>query len=177
MVIKKASAFVSSALVSLITQPARSGLISEDTATKTLVVVDDWATVESHSILFDHIGKGKLGHEIEFAMANTGPQGKVKHHDAYYFDNIVLMSPSIKENDIANDLKVNNLREFLSESEDAKHNLLVFGDTESRRHTRKLANNLGVDFEPYVSTAAAPALAPRSSHTVCVSLSLVVPCS
>ena len=28
---------------------------------------------------------------------------------------------------------------------------MVFADKESRRHVRKLANNLGVDFEPYVS--------------------------
>ena len=105
--------------------------------------------MESHSIFFDHIGQGKLGHEIEFAMANQGPSGKVKHHDAYYFDNIVLMSPSIKENEMAADLGVNNLKEFLSD--EARHNLLVFADTESRRHARKLANILGVDFEPYVS--------------------------
>lgn len=129
---------------------ARCGLISEDTATKTLVVLDDWATVETHSILFEHIGKsGKLGHEIEFAMASKGPQGKVKHRDAYYFDNIVLMAPSTKENEMADDLSVNNLKDFLSD--EARHNLLVFADTESRRHARKLANNLGVDFEPYVS--------------------------
>lgn len=53
------------------------------------------------------------------------------------------------ENDIAADLSVNNLKDFLSD--EADHNLLVFADTESRRHARKLANNLGVDFEPYVS--------------------------
>lgn len=28
---------------------------------------------------------------------------------------------------------------------------MVFADKESRKHVRKLANNLGVDFEPYVS--------------------------
>ena len=73
----------------------------------------------------------------------------MKHHDAYYFDNIIMMSPSTKENDMAKDLGVNSLNEFLSDESD--HNLLVFSDTESRRHARKLANNLGVDFEPYVS--------------------------
>ena len=82
-------------------------------------------------------------------MANKGPSGKVKHHDAYYFDNIVMMAPSTKENEMAADLGVDNLKEFLSD--EADHNLLVFADTESRRHARKLANNLGIDFEPYVS--------------------------
>ena len=68
-------------------------LVKEDTATKTLVVVDDWATVETHSRFFSHI-KDTLGHKLEFSIA-TSVQ-KFKHHDAYYFDNIVLMSPSIK---------------------------------------------------------------------------------
>ena len=45
------------------------------------------------------------------------------------------------------DLGVQNLKDFLSD--EADHNLLMFADTESRRHARKLANNLGVDFEPY----------------------------
>ena len=74
---------------------AEANLIKEDTATKTLVVVDDWSTVETHSVFFDHI-RSALGHKIEFAMSETGPSGKVKHHDAYYFDNIVMMSPSVK---------------------------------------------------------------------------------
>ena len=52
---------------------------------------------------------------------------------------------------MAADLGVDNLKDFLSD--EADHNLLVFADTESRRHARKLANNLGVDFEPYVSAS------------------------
>lgn len=28
---------------------------------------------------------------------------------------------------------------------------MVFADKESRKHVRKLVNNFGVDFEPYVS--------------------------
>lgn len=40
------------------------------------------------------------------------------------------------------------MTEFLSEKD---HNLMVFADKESRKHVRKLVNNFGVDFEPYVS--------------------------
>ena len=126
----------------------KAGLISEQKVTKTLVLVDDWATVETHSLFFDHV-RSNLGHEIEYAMASQGPSGKVKHHDAYYFDNMVMMAPSIKESDIAEGLGVTHLNEFLSDSAD--HNLLVFADAESKRHARKLANNLGVDFEAPVS--------------------------
>lgn len=73
----------------------QAGLISDERATKTLVVVDDWATIETHSVFFNHI-KESLGHEIEYATATSGPSGKVKHHDAYYYDNIMMMAPSTK---------------------------------------------------------------------------------
>ena len=77
-----------------LSQLAVANLIKEDNATKTLVVVDDWATVETHSVFFDHI-RNKLGHKVEFSMSDDSVQ-KFKHHDAYYFDNIVLMTPSTK---------------------------------------------------------------------------------
>ena len=77
------------------THLASAGLIKQDTATKTLVLLDDWAMVETHSQFFGHI-RDHLGHEIEFAMADTGPAGMVQHNDQYYFDNIVLMTPTVK---------------------------------------------------------------------------------
>ena len=40
------------------------------------------------------------------------------------------------------------LIDFLKEDE---HNMLIFADTESRRHVRSIANKLGVDLEPNVS--------------------------
>jgi len=73
---------------------ASGGLISEEHVTKTLVVLDNWATIETHSMFFNHI-KDKLGHHIEYAMASTGPH-IVKHYDEYYFDNIIFMAPSSK---------------------------------------------------------------------------------
>ena len=75
-------------------QSSQAGLISEEVITKTLVVVDNWATLETHSVFFSHI-RDVLGHKIEYAMAQTGPH-IVKHYDEYYFDNIIFMSPSTK---------------------------------------------------------------------------------
>jgi P2-related tail formation protein len=72
----------------------QAGLISEEHVTKTLVVLDNWATIESHSVFFSHI-TDKLGHQVEYAMATTGPN-IVKHYDEYYFDNIIFMAPSTK---------------------------------------------------------------------------------
>ena len=78
-------------------QLAGAKLINEDRATKTLIVLDDWATVETHSVFFGHI-KNKLGHKVEYSMSNSVQ--KFKLHGAYYFDNIVLMTPSTKGKDL-----------------------------------------------------------------------------
>lgn len=43
---------------------------------------------------------------------------------------------------------MDDLTEFF---EKTGHNLMIFADFDARRHVRKLANNLGVDFEAYVS--------------------------
>ena len=69
-------------------------LILQEHVTKTLIVLDNWAIIETHSVFFKHL-KDKLGHKLEFAMASTGPQ-IVKHYDEYYFDNIIFMAPSSK---------------------------------------------------------------------------------
>ena len=92
MVTKHYRAFITGLAAAI---SVNAGLISDERATKTLVLVDDWALIETHSAFFDHI-RSDLGHEIEFATATEGPAGKVKHRDAYYFDNIVMMSPSVK---------------------------------------------------------------------------------
>lgn len=55
------------------------GLIKQDTATKTLVLLDDWATIETHSILFDHV-MGTLGHQLEFDMPGS-TTGRVRSDD------------------------------------------------------------------------------------------------
>jgi hypothetical protein len=60
----------------------------------------------------------------------------------------VILTLNWKENEIAEGLNVADIVEFF---EHAGHNLMVFGDIDSRRHVRKLANHFGVDFEPYVS--------------------------
>jgi hypothetical protein len=70
----------------------------------------------------------------------------VKHYDQYYYENIIVMSPSIKENEIASGLNVDDLTEFFDK---VGHNLMVFADIDARRHVRKLANNFGIDFEAY----------------------------
>ena len=42
-------------------------MIEESTQPRTLVLLDNWATVETHSMFFDHLSE-KLDHEVRFAM-------------------------------------------------------------------------------------------------------------
>ena len=137
---------VASVAIVLGSHMATAKFIAEDVDTKTLVLLDDWSTIETHSVFFDHL-KNEIGHKVEFAMADMGPP-MVKHYDSFYYDNIILMAPSFKEAEIAKDLKVDDILEFF---ETKGHNFMMFGDVDARRHTRKLATNFGVDFENFVS--------------------------
>ena len=120
---------------------ACAGLIREDRSTKTLVMLDDWATVGSHSLFFKHISD-TLDHQIEFAMADKGPVNLEAGASA--FDNIIMIAPSQKESSLLDGFESEKLAEYLSEG---KHNLMVFANAESRRAVRRLANQFGVDFE------------------------------
>jgi hypothetical protein len=71
-------------LSSLILPLMASGkLISDEVATKTLVLLDSWATIETHSLFFNHLkasrDEGHLDHDVEFAMASEAPV--IKYHD------------------------------------------------------------------------------------------------
>ena len=72
----------------------------------------------------------------------------IKYYDHFYYENVILMAPSIKEGDVAEGLKVADLMTFF---EGDNSNLMIFADKEARRHVRKIALNFGVDFEGYVS--------------------------
>ena len=66
-------------------QPQKDGI-------QTLVLLDDWATVETHSIFFEILRKD--GHSLAFESANPPPA--IKYFDSFYYDNIILMAPAVK---------------------------------------------------------------------------------
>jgi hypothetical protein len=52
--------------------------IKEKSQNKTLVIVDTWATLETHSIFFDHIQKmGSGNHTLEFKVVSGNPSDPV----------------------------------------------------------------------------------------------------
>jgi oligosaccharyltransferase complex subunit beta len=86
----KESALVVALLLSLVSAevlPKREGI-------QTLVLLDDWSVVETHSIFFDSLKND--GHLIDFQMASPAPS--IKYYEKYFYDNIILMAPSIKGN-------------------------------------------------------------------------------
>lgn len=120
--------------------------VQEKSQNITLVLVDTWATLETHSIFFEHIKTMAGGnHTLEFKLISGSPNEPVgiQQFNKYFYDNIILMAPSVKS--FGGDLKIKQLLEFV----DFHHNLMVFLDSTSRKVHRALANEFGVDFEDY----------------------------
>ena len=88
------SAALATAMLLLSSGPITSsaGLLPKKEGHQTLVLVDDWATIETHSIFFDQLRSD--GHQLLFETANPAPP--IKYYDEYFYDNIILMAPSIK---------------------------------------------------------------------------------
>lgn len=73
-------------------------MIDESNLSRTLVVLDNWATVETHSRFFDHLSHD-LEHEVRFAMMDT-EWLEYKELESWRVDNVIFMAPSIKESTI-----------------------------------------------------------------------------
>ena len=68
--------------------------IKVEKKTETLVLLDSWATIETHGHMFNYL-RDTLGHQVTFEMIES----KIHLKDSaqqWRFDNIVLMAPSIK---------------------------------------------------------------------------------
>ena len=70
----------------------KATLIPKKQGIQTLVLVDDWATLESHSIFFESLKRD--GHSLLFESVNPPPA--IKYYDEFFYDNIILMAPSVK---------------------------------------------------------------------------------
>ena len=105
---------------------------------KTLVLLDSWATIETHSIFFDVLRRA--GHTLTFEMATNNPP-KIKYYEEYHFNNMILMAPSLK--DLKNPLSHKEIIDFVQSG----HNLMVFGDRDTRKALKSLVNEFGIDYE------------------------------
>jgi len=104
--------------------------------------VDTWATLESHSIFFDHIRKmGSGNHTLEFKLMSSNENANIQKFGKYFYDNIILMAPTAKK--LPADMSISSLLDFV----DAQHNIMIFLNNESRKISRDIANEFGVDLE------------------------------
>ena len=84
---------VSSLAVALLVGLIQSQVLPTKKGIQTLVLMDDYQLVESHSIFFHSLQKD--GHVLHYEMiAPSAPY--IKFWDDYHYDNIILMAPSVK---------------------------------------------------------------------------------
>lgn len=141
-----------SALAALLTASELPSVRASDTfieaksENKTLVLVDSWATLETHSIFFDHVRQmGAANHTLEFKLISGSASDKVgiQQFNKYFYDNIIFMAPTVKS--LGSDLQIKEILEFV----DFHHNIMIFASSETRKQLRQLVNEFGVDFEDY----------------------------
>lgn len=97
-------------------------------------------------MFFDYIrNMGGKNHTLEFKLisGNSGEQVNIQKFNKYFYDNIILMAPTVK--DYGMDLKIKEILEFV----DFHHNLMIFLNSESRQISRDLANEFGVNFDEF----------------------------
>lgn len=71
-------------------------------------------------------------------MVQSAPD--IKYFEDFFFDNVVLMAPSIK--DMRSPISQSDLIQYL----EANHNIMVVADEDTKMPLRSFVNNFGVDF-------------------------------
>ena len=88
----KAIKQISSVAFLLVLSTASASLIPRKQGIQTLVLLDDWATIDTHSIFFESLRRD--GHNLVFEGANPPPL--IKYFDDFFYDNVIFMAPNVK---------------------------------------------------------------------------------
>ena len=117
----------------------------ESNIKKTLVLLDDWHTIDTHSLFFNQIKD--MGYTLEYKMIDDNDI-KLTYFGEYLYTNIIYMASSYNE-DISkkSEINIQNLLKFIDEG----HDMLLFANKEVGSFLRKLSNEFGVDFDDYDS--------------------------
>ena len=118
---------------------------SENVKEKSLVLLDDWHSLETHSIFWDQIRS--LNIELDFKIIDD-PSIQLTYYGEYIYQSIIFFAPTFSD-DLSkkNDLKLANVLKFI----DSGHDIMIFANSEVGGYIRKLANEFGVDFDDYVT--------------------------
>ena len=111
---------------------------------KSLVLLDDWHYLETHSLFWEQLRS--LNIELEFKVIDD-PTIQLTYYGDYIYQSIIFFAPTFSD-DLSkkNDLKLANVLKFI----DSGHDIMIFGNSEVGGYIRKLANEFGVDFDDYV---------------------------
>lgn len=114
---------------------------------RTLVLLDDWHTVDTHSQFFNQIKN--MGYEIDFKVVSKEDFDlSLTYYGEYLYTNIIIMAPSV---DLQSFKKSKlNIPELLKYFDDG-HDIMIFADKSSNNYIRELANEFGIDFDDYNS--------------------------
>ena len=110
---------------------------------KTLVLLDDWHNIDTHSLFWSQIKK--MNFELDFRMIDD-PSIKLTDFGEYIYTNIIYFSPSFSKLK-RNEISIQNLLKFIDEG----HDMLIFANKDSGSFIRTFVNEFGVDFDDYDS--------------------------
>ena len=110
---------------------------------KTLVLLDDWHNIDTHSLFWSQIKK--MNFELDFRMIDD-PSIKLTDFGEYIYTNIIYFSPSFLKAK-RNEISIQNLLKFIDEG----HDILIFANKDSGSFIRTFVNEFGVDFDDYDS--------------------------
>jgi oligosaccharyltransferase complex subunit beta len=110
---------------------------------KTLVLLDDWHNIDTHSLFWSQIKK--MNFELDFRMIDD-PSIKLTDFGEYIYTNIIYFSPSFSKLK-RNEISIQNLLKFIDEG----HDMLIFANKDSGSFIRNFVNEFGVDFDDYDS--------------------------
>merc|ERR1712141_844122 len=112
-----------------------SGSVAENNS-RVLVLVDNLAIKETHSIFFKNLNS--LGFTLTYKVADD-PSIVLKKYGSFLYDHLVLFSPSVEE--FGGALNVEGIVEFI----DAGGNILVAGSTLTGDILREIASECGFE--------------------------------
>jgi oligosaccharyltransferase complex subunit beta len=105
---------------------------------KTLVLVDNWAVRETHSIYFKSLRDRDF--DLTFKLADDSGLSLVKYGE-FLYEHLIIFSPSVEE--FGGTIDVASITNFI----DGGGNVLVAGSSQIGEPIRDLASECGVEFD------------------------------
>ena len=104
---------------------------------RVLVVLDSWALKETHSSFF-----GQMNWKFDVTYEMASEVSPLINYDEPNYDHVLIMTPSTSVS--PDSISEKNLLKFF----DAGHDILIFGDQLTKKYTRNLLYNFGMEAYP-----------------------------